>query len=234
MGIVRGSFVIGAVATAAFLKIPAFAENPAEPPKPKQVSSERQKTPKKLRSRTSRLPRWRPKRSICSGRPKEEAGQEATSLPPHFLSRSLDCLAGSPTVRFLLFVSMSGCHHCDKMMAESYHAPEMKQMISESFEPVYVTRKAHPKLVKSLKVRWYPTTVLVGAEQQSDGRDRGIRRHEDVPTAYCRRAWHAGKSPGKNPVTDTSFSSGVVGQKCCFKCGGIHTAGSCSGDDIGY
>ena len=38
---------------------------------------------------------------------------------------------------------------------------EMKEMISKSFEPVYVTRRAHPKLVKSLKIKWYPTTVLV-------------------------------------------------------------------------
>ncbi len=62
----------------------------------------------------------------------------------------------------LLYVSMSGCHHCDKMMAESYRQPAMEQMLVKSFETLYVTRNKHPKLVAKLKVKWYPTTVLVG------------------------------------------------------------------------
>lgn len=62
----------------------------------------------------------------------------------------------------LLYVSMAGCHHCDKMMAESYRQPEMEQMLVQSFETLYVTRSKHPKLVQKLKVKWYPTTVLVG------------------------------------------------------------------------
>ena len=57
---------------------------------------------------------------------------------------------------------MPGCPHCDKMMDETYHLPHVEQMVSESFETVYVSRRTHAKLVKSLKVKWYPTTVLVG------------------------------------------------------------------------
>jgi thioredoxin-related protein len=66
----------------------------------------------------------------------------------------------------LLYVTMSGCPHCDKMMEETLHLPHVEQMISESFETVYVSRRTHPKLVKSLKVKWYPTTVLVGSNNK--------------------------------------------------------------------
>ena len=66
----------------------------------------------------------------------------------------------------LLYVTMPGCPHCDKMMEETYHLPNVKQMVSQSFETVYVSRKTHPALVKSLKVKWYPTTVLVGTNNK--------------------------------------------------------------------
>jgi thioredoxin-related protein len=66
----------------------------------------------------------------------------------------------------LLYVTMPGCSHCDKMMEETLHLPHVKQMISESFETVYVSRRTHAKLVKKLKVKWYPTTVLVGSNNK--------------------------------------------------------------------
>lgn len=66
----------------------------------------------------------------------------------------------------LLYVSMPGCPHCDKMMKETYHLPNVEQMVSESFESVHVSRQTHPTLVKSLKVKWYPTTVLVGTNNK--------------------------------------------------------------------
>ena len=66
----------------------------------------------------------------------------------------------------LLYVTMPGCPHCDKMMAESYRVPDMEQMISSSFETVYVSRQTNPRLVKSLKIRWFPTTVVVGTNNK--------------------------------------------------------------------
>jgi thioredoxin-related protein len=66
----------------------------------------------------------------------------------------------------LLYITMPGCSHCDKMMEETLHLPHVKQMISESFETVYVSRRTHAKLVKKLKVKWYPTTVLVGSNNK--------------------------------------------------------------------
>jgi len=66
----------------------------------------------------------------------------------------------------LLYVTMSGCPHCKRMMEETYHLPNVEQMVSQSFESVYVSRQTHPTLVKSLKVKWYPTTVLVGTNNK--------------------------------------------------------------------
>ena len=147
MGIVRGSIVIGAVTAVAFLKIPALAEKSSEPAEPQEV------VPAKV---AAKLEAPLKKASVnVSGKKKQPLFRHSTY--PEAWTASQD--SNRP---ILLYVSMSGCPHCDKMIAESYHAPEMKQMISESFEPVYVTRKAHPKLVKSLKIKWYPTTVLVG------------------------------------------------------------------------
>ena len=47
-------------------------------------------------------------------------------------------------------------------MAESYRDANMEQMLVDSFETMYVTRNQHPALVKKLKVKWFPTTVIVG------------------------------------------------------------------------
>ena len=66
----------------------------------------------------------------------------------------------------LLYVTMPGCPHCERMMEETYHLPNVEQMVSQSFESVYVSRQTHPRLVKSLKVKWYPTTVLVGTNNK--------------------------------------------------------------------
>ncbi len=66
----------------------------------------------------------------------------------------------------LLYVSMSGCPHCVKMIDETYHAPMVEEMVSNSFETLHVNRHSHPTLVSNLKIKWYPTTVLVGANNK--------------------------------------------------------------------
>ncbi|MEM8945562.1 MAG: thioredoxin family protein [Planctomycetota bacterium] len=62
----------------------------------------------------------------------------------------------------LVFVSMPNCHYCVKMKQKVYQQPRVKQLVSSSFETIKADRFAHPKLVSSLKIRLYPTTVLVG------------------------------------------------------------------------
>jgi thioredoxin-related protein len=66
----------------------------------------------------------------------------------------------------LLYVTMPGCPHCDQMMAETYHRENIEHLVCDSFESIQVNSKSQPALVKSLKVKWFPTTILVGANNK--------------------------------------------------------------------
>ncbi|MBX3434577.1 MAG: thioredoxin family protein [Pirellulales bacterium] len=66
----------------------------------------------------------------------------------------------------LLYVTSPGCPHCVKMVSETFQAPHISPLVSESFETVYVDRAVQPELVAKLKVRWFPTTIVVGANNK--------------------------------------------------------------------
>ncbi len=66
----------------------------------------------------------------------------------------------------LVYVTMPGCPYCVKMLRQTYRLPEVGRLVSDSFETVYVSRRAHPKLVKKLHIKLYPTTVLVGVNNK--------------------------------------------------------------------
>lgn len=191
MGIVRGTFVIGAATVVAFLNLPAKAEKPADSPE------QQQEAPKAESSVAKNLNKPVVKVADKSAAIVENSSKPAKKQPLFRHASYPDAWTASQKTNrpILLFVSMSGCHHCDKMMAESYHTPQMKEMISESFEPVYVTRKAHPKLVKALKIKWYPTTVLVGPNNKVMDVIEGY-----VDTKTFRRRLQTGLAAGKSPV----------------------------------
>jgi len=62
----------------------------------------------------------------------------------------------------LVYVSMPNCPYCVKMMKKTYSRSEVENLVSSSFETVYAGRFTHAKLVQSLNVKFYPTTILVG------------------------------------------------------------------------
>ncbi len=66
----------------------------------------------------------------------------------------------------LLFVTMPGCPYCVKMINNTYKNREVRTLVSESFESVYVDRYAQAKLVAKLKIKLYPTTILVSTNNQ--------------------------------------------------------------------
>lgn len=191
MGIFRGSIVIGAVATAAFLNLPAIAENTTDA---EQQSVESKSQPAADQQAEAKQPVIEPAKETADSKSEEESPKNQP-LFRHATYPAAWSASQKSNRPILLYVSTNGCPHCDKMMAESYHKPEMKQMISESFEPVYVTRKAHPKLVKSLKVRWYPTTVLVGPNNKIMDVIEGY-----VDSKIFRRRLQTGLSTAKTPV----------------------------------
>ncbi|NOZ39662.1 MAG: thioredoxin family protein [Planctomycetes bacterium] len=62
----------------------------------------------------------------------------------------------------LVYVSMPNCHFCEKMKSQVFRLPRVRNLVSSSFETVSAGRYTHAKLVEKLRVKWYPTTVLVG------------------------------------------------------------------------
>jgi thiol-disulfide isomerase/thioredoxin len=61
----------------------------------------------------------------------------------------------------LVFATSPSCLHCTRMIGETYQAAYVKQFVTASFETVVVDRFEQPELAAKLKVRWYPTTLVV-------------------------------------------------------------------------
>jgi len=62
----------------------------------------------------------------------------------------------------LVYVSMPNCPYCVKMMKKTYGRPEVGNFVASSFETVYAGRYTHAKLVHSLNVKLFPSTIIVG------------------------------------------------------------------------
>ena len=66
----------------------------------------------------------------------------------------------------LVFASAPSCPHCVKMVGETYRAAQIKDLVADSFETVYVDRMEQPELAAKLRIRWFPTTIIVGPDNQ--------------------------------------------------------------------
>jgi hypothetical protein len=66
----------------------------------------------------------------------------------------------------LVFATSSNCPHCVRMVGETFRASQVSQFVNDSFETVYVNRAEQPELAAKLKIRWYPTTLVVGPDNQ--------------------------------------------------------------------
>jgi len=64
----------------------------------------------------------------------------------------------------LLYVTMPGCPYCVKMVQNTLKNPEIQSLVADSFETVYVDRYAQAGLAAKLRVRYYPTTILVSTD----------------------------------------------------------------------
>jgi thioredoxin-like negative regulator of GroEL len=66
----------------------------------------------------------------------------------------------------LVFVTSGSCPHCSRMLDETYQASRVKEFVGDSFETVFVDRSEQPALAAKLHVRWFPTTLVVGPDNQ--------------------------------------------------------------------
>ncbi len=60
----------------------------------------------------------------------------------------------------LVFVTMDGCHYCDKMQGVTFSTPGVSNLLRNNFEAVVVDQSLDAELVKQLNVQRFPTTIL--------------------------------------------------------------------------
>ena len=63
----------------------------------------------------------------------------------------------------LLYLSSDRCKYCTQMVETTLAEPELRRAIEDYFVPVAVNGNARPDLVRRLKVRAFPTTVVLDA-----------------------------------------------------------------------
>ncbi len=66
----------------------------------------------------------------------------------------------------LVFATSSNCPHCTRMIGETLRSPQVGRFLNDSFETVYVNRAEQPELAAKLKIRMFPTTIVVGPNNQ--------------------------------------------------------------------
>lgn len=66
----------------------------------------------------------------------------------------------------LVFVSMDGCHFCDRMLATTYADASVANQIQTSFVATYVDGLRQRELAQRFGVRVYPTTYLIAPDNR--------------------------------------------------------------------
>lgn len=74
----------------------------------------------------------------------------------------------------LLFVSAADCRFCTKMVNETYSHPHVARALAASCETTRVSREQRPDLVRRLRVRAYPTTIVIAPDGKELGRIEGF------------------------------------------------------------
>jgi thioredoxin-like negative regulator of GroEL len=66
----------------------------------------------------------------------------------------------------LVFATSANCPHCVRMVGQTLQAPQVSRFVNDSFETVYVHRSEQPELAAKLRIRYFPTTIVVGPNNQ--------------------------------------------------------------------
>lgn len=64
----------------------------------------------------------------------------------------------------LAYVTSSHCGYCRKMEKETWNEPAIGRLVGQNFVPLKLLADDHPEAVAALKVRAFPTTVLISAK----------------------------------------------------------------------
>ncbi len=64
----------------------------------------------------------------------------------------------------LLFISMDGCHYCTKMIETTLSDQRVCQTLGQRFVPAAIKGSERPDILKDLKIRSFPTTLVVSPD----------------------------------------------------------------------
>lgn len=74
----------------------------------------------------------------------------------------------------LAYVTSANCGYCRKMERETWAEPEVARLVERGFVPLRLHADKHPDEVAALRVRAYPTTVLITAEGKAFAGKQGF------------------------------------------------------------
>ncbi len=80
----------------------------------------------------------------------------------------------------LLFVSTEHCSYCERMKRQTFQDKTVIKHVSEGFVAVAVDAEKQSELVKKLRVRLLPTTVIVDVEGRVVDSIRGFQTAEQL------------------------------------------------------
>ncbi|MGE0378754.1 MAG: thioredoxin family protein [Planctomycetaceae bacterium] len=61
----------------------------------------------------------------------------------------------------LIYATSTNCTFCRKMERETWSDPQVVGVVKSEFIPFRITPETHPELIERLRVRGFPTTVII-------------------------------------------------------------------------
>lgn len=127
----------------------------------------------------------------------QEASIDWLSNPNLALSYARE--SGRP---ILAYVTAKHCGYCRKMERESWSHPAIAKAIAEGYIPLRLDAKQHAAQVRALRVRAYPTTLLLSANGQIATGSAGF-----LSPAKLSKLLANGTEVAALPVNDASVAS---------------------------
>lgn len=100
-------------------------------------------------------------------------------VPPGELFAHADLASAQAAARrrkrpLLVFVTMSGCHYCERMKAETFADTELTEQIASEFETVVVQQENDSAWVQQQHITMFPTTLVFSPSGTRLGRFDGF------------------------------------------------------------
>lgn len=102
--------------------------------------------------------------SILSSGPLAGRAAEAESVAWHHEMKSAWNSAQTAQRPIVLFLTMNGCYHCQRMKSQTYQNAAVVDRIRESYVAASINGPQQPDLARKLGVQVYPTTVILSPD----------------------------------------------------------------------